>query len=39
MKTLHLNFEDKEFEKLKSLKNSKENWQNYLLRLVNENGN
>lgn len=34
MKTLHLSFEDKDFEKLKSLKKKEENWQNYLLRLV-----
>jgi len=34
MKTLNLSFEDKQFEALKSKKNSTENWQNYLLRLV-----
>jgi len=37
MKTLNLAFEDAEFELLKSKKTNNENWQEYLLRLVNEN--
>ena len=34
MKTLNLSFGDKEFEALKSKKNSTKNWQSYLLRLA-----